>query len=197
MLETVAAVPPMVGGMTHHLSSLSKMRQDNWIKALLDEAENERMHLMTFIQITKPSFFDRMLILAVQGVVWNLYFICYLISPRTCHRFVGYLEEEAVKTYTKFLKMIDAGKIANVPAPKIAKDYWGLPEDASLRDVVLVIRADEMDHRDVNHTVSDTLLRLNNDQYPGEGEININPSQLYSMDEAIKQSGNTPLKERQ
>lgn len=31
----------------------------------------------------------------------------YLISPKHCHAFVGYLEEEAVKTYTHCLADID------------------------------------------------------------------------------------------
>lgn len=53
------------------------------------------------------------------------------------------------------LNMIDAGRIENVPAPKIAISYWGLPADATLRDVALVVRADEADHRLVNHNLSD------------------------------------------
>lgn len=28
-------------------------------------------------------------------------FVAYLINPKICHRFVGYLEEEAVHTYTR------------------------------------------------------------------------------------------------
>ncbi len=52
MLETVAGVPGMVGGLWQHLTALRKMRDDEgWIRTLLDEAENERMHLMTFIEI--------------------------------------------------------------------------------------------------------------------------------------------------
>ena len=52
VLETVAAVPGMVGGLWQHLTALRKMRDDEgWIRTLLDEAENERMHLMTFIEI--------------------------------------------------------------------------------------------------------------------------------------------------
>ena len=52
VLETVAAVPGMVAGMLLHLKSLRKMQDDKgWIKILLDEAANERMHLMTFIKI--------------------------------------------------------------------------------------------------------------------------------------------------
>ena len=35
-------------------------------------------------------------------------FAAYLISPRTCHRFVGYLEEEAVITYTREIADLDA-----------------------------------------------------------------------------------------
>jgi hypothetical protein len=40
------------------------------------------------------------------------------------------------------------------PAPGIAKTYWGLAEDALMRDVLLAVRADEANHRDVNHTLS-------------------------------------------
>ena len=49
VLETVAAVPGMVGGLLQHLKSVRHIREDQgWIRELLDEAENERMHLMTF-----------------------------------------------------------------------------------------------------------------------------------------------------
>ncbi len=63
VLETVAAVPGMVGGMLIHLKSLRRIKEDKgWIKTLLDEAENERMHLMTFINIAQPTLFERFLI---------------------------------------------------------------------------------------------------------------------------------------
>lgn len=91
---------------------------------------------------------------AVQGVFFNAYFLSYVISPKLAHRITGYLEEEAVNSYTEFLNDIDAGKFENSPAPAIAIDYWRLPKDATLRDVVFVIRADEAHHRDINHYAS-------------------------------------------
>ena len=152
ILETVAAVPGMVAGMLNHLKSLRKMQEGRgWIKILLDEAENERMHLMTFINIAKPSAFERFLVIFVQGVFFNLYFFMYLISPRTCHRIVGYFEEQAIISYTEYLEEIDSGNIENTPAPKIAIDYWKLSKFAKLRDVIIAVRNDEMGHRDVNH----------------------------------------------
>ena len=152
ILETVAAVPGMVAGMLNHLKSLRKMQEGRgWIKILLDEAENERMHLMTFINIAKPSAFERFLVIFVQGVFFNLYFFMYLISPRTCHRIVGYFEEQAIISYTEYLEEIDSGNIENTPAPKIAIDYWNLSKFAKLRDVIIAVRNDEMGHRDVNH----------------------------------------------
>ena len=152
ILETVAAVPGMVAGMLNHLKSLRKMQEGRgWIKILLDEAENERMHLMTFINIAKPSAFERFLVIFVQGVFFNLYFFMYLISPRTCHRIVGYFEEQAIISYTEYLEEIDNGDIKNTPAPKIAIDYWNLSKFAKLRDVIIAVRNDEMGHRDVNH----------------------------------------------
>jgi ubiquinol oxidase len=152
VLETVAAVPGMVGGLLIHLRSLRKMRDDEgWIRTLLDEAENERMHLMTFIQIAQPSFFERVLIASAQLIFYNFYFWLYLFAPRTAHRVVGYFEEEAVISYTEYLAQVDAGAQPNVPAPQIAIDYWQLPQDARLRDVIIAVRADEAEHRDVNH----------------------------------------------
>lgn len=158
VLETIAGVPGMVGGTLQHLHSLRRMQSDNgWIRTLLDEAENERMHLMTFIEIAKPSAFERLLILIAQGAFYNCFFLLYLISPKTAHRVVGYFEEEAVYSYTEYLAGVDSGKYENVPAPQLAIDYWHLQPDARLRDVILVVRADEAGHRDVNHDFANQL----------------------------------------
>ena len=158
VLETVAAVPGMVGAMATHLQSLRRMIDDEgWIRTLMEEAENERMHLMTFVQIAQPTAFERLLILLAQWLFYIGFFVLYLVSRRTAHRLVGYFEEEAVLSYTLYLAEIDAGKVANVAAPEIAKHYWALPADATLRDVVLVVRADEAHHRDVNHGLASEL----------------------------------------
>lgn len=155
VLETVAAVPGMVGGALLHLRCLRWMRDDRgWIRTLLDEADNERMHLMTFMEIARPSWFERMMVLVAQALFFTFYLMLYLVSSRTAHRLVGYFEEEAVVSYTRYLAEIDAGRIDNVPAPALAIDYWKLPHDARLRDVVLAVRADEAGHRDVNHSIA-------------------------------------------
>ena len=156
ILETVAAVPGMVGGALVHLRCLRRFEEDRgWIKVLLDEAENERMHLMTFLHVAKPNRFERLLIVFAQGVFYNAFFVFYLFWPRVAHRFVGYLEEEAVVSYTEYLADIDAGKLENVPAPPIAIGYWGLPPESRLREVVVAVRLDEAKHRDVNHGFAD------------------------------------------
>ncbi|KAI9029080.1 alternative oxidase-domain-containing protein [Phycomyces nitens] len=158
MLETIAAVPGMVGGMLRHMKSLRNMSEDNgWIIHLLHEAENERMHLMTWMKCLQPSLANRLLVLGAQGVFFNAYFWLYVISPRIAHRMCGYLEEEAVISYTHFLDDLDAGLIANGPAPPIAIDYYNLQPGASIRDTVLAIRADEALHRDANHHFADRI----------------------------------------
>lgn len=161
VLETVAAVPGMVGATINHLKCLRRMCDDQgWIRTLMEEAENERMHLMTFIEIARPTLFERLVIIGVQWVFYVAFFALYLISPRTAHRVVGYFEEEAVISYTLYLKELDEGRSPNVPAPTIAKHYWHLPQDATLRDVVLVVRADEAHHRDVNHGFASQLVGM-------------------------------------
>lgn len=160
VLETVAAVPGMVGGMVRHMRSLRRLEDDReWIHTLLEEAENERMHLMTFVQIAQPTLLERILILLAQGFFFTSFFLLYVISGRTAHRLVGYFEEEAVYSYTEYLAEVDSGRLENVPAPQIAIDYWQLPADATLRDVIIVVREDEAGHRDVNHGFADSFDR--------------------------------------
>ena len=172
VLETVAAVPGMVAGMLLHLKSLRKMQDDRgWIKILLDEAENERMHLMTFIQIAKPTFIERIIIMMAQFIFILMYSIIYLSSQRTAHRIVGYFEEEAVISYTEYLKEIEEGKIENIKAPEIAINYWNLPLNSKLKDVVEVIRDDEAGHRDVNHSFANILNVKKNVKVIEEEEI--------------------------
>jgi len=158
VLETVAAVPGMVGATITHLTCLRRMCDDKgWIRTLMEEAENERMHLMTFIEVAKPTLFERFVVLAAQWVFYIGFFVLYLVSSKTAHRVVGYFEEEAVISYTHYLAEIDEGRTPNGPAPEIAKRYWKLPDNATLRDVVLVVRADEAHHRDVNHAFASEL----------------------------------------
>ena len=93
-LETVAGVPGMVGGMQRHFRSLRKVEHDHgWIHHLLQEAENERMHLFFFTQLRKPGKIFRFFITCTQLFLSNVNFFMYLVSPDFCHRFVGYLEE--------------------------------------------------------------------------------------------------------
>jgi len=161
VLETVAAVPGMVGATLTHLRCLRRMCDDKgWIRILMEEAENERMHLMTFIEVAKPTMFERLVILGVQWIFYLAFFTLYLISAKTAHRVVGYFEEEAVISYTLYLAELDEGGSPNGPAPAVARHYWQLADDATLRDVVLVVRADEAHHRDVNHGFANELAGL-------------------------------------
>ena len=126
------------------------------IETLLEEAYNERMHLLTFLTMAEPGLFMKIMVLGAQGVFFNGMFIAYMFSPRTCHRFVGYLEEEAVRTYTYAIQDIEEGRLPqwnDLEAPEIAIRYWQMPEGRrKMRDLLLYIRADEAKHREVNHT---------------------------------------------
>jgi ubiquinol oxidase len=153
VLETVAGVPGMVAGMWIHLKSLRQMKTGYgpMIRELLAEAENERMHLMFFIEIAKPNWLERALILCAQAVFWNYYFIFYVFFPKTAHKMVHYFEEEAVSSYTSYLQLIESGQIEDVPAPQLAIDYYeALGPGARLSDMVRCVRADEQTHANAN-----------------------------------------------
>lgn len=157
VLETIAGVPGMVAGMWIHLKSLRQMKTGYgpMIRELLAEAENERMHLMFFIEIAKPNWFERMLILLAQLIFWNFYFVMFVFFPRTAHKMIAYFEEEAVRSYTTYLTMIENRQVRNVDAPQLAIDYYGLNKTAKLLDMVKAVRDDEARHAAANHQFAD------------------------------------------
>lgn len=157
VLETVAGVPGMVAGMLLHFTSLRKMKTGYGatIRELLAEAENERMHLMFFIEIAQPNFFERMLVVIAQVSFGIFYLFLYLIDYKTAHRMIAYFEEEAVHSYTEYLAMVESGKTENVAAPKLAIDYYEMKPDARLTDLIYHVRADEQHHSEINHRFAD------------------------------------------
>ena len=146
----------MVGGMIVHLRSLRRMERGNgtMIQELLDEAVNERKHLMFFIEIADPNRFERLLIVVAQFLFWHYYLILYLISPSTAHKMVAYFEEEAVRSYDEYIRLIEDGEIENVPAPQLAIEYYGMLDDATLLNMVKYVRADEQRHSEANHRMA-------------------------------------------
>ena len=157
VLETIAGVPGMVAGMWMHFKSLRSMKvgYGKHIREMLAEAENERMHLMFFIEIAKPNIFERSLVLFSQFLFGEFYFFMYVFFTKTAHRMIGFFEDEAVKSYSEYLKMIENGEIENVKAPQIAIEYYDLKSNARLIDLVKCVKADEEHHSEVNHKYAD------------------------------------------
>jgi threonyl-tRNA synthetase len=56
-------------------------RDHGWIHTLLEEAENERMHLLTFIKLKRPGLAFRTAVIITQGIFMNGFFLAYLINP--------------------------------------------------------------------------------------------------------------------
>ena len=157
VLETVAGVPGMVAGVLMHFKSLRSMKvgYGESIREMLAEAENERMHLMFFIEIAKPNFFERLLVLLAQMIFGFFYLIMYLFFTRTAHRMIGYFEDEAVKSYTEYLQKVEDGEIENFQAPLLAIQYYSLDRNAKLSDLIIAVRNDEQKHSEVNHSYAD------------------------------------------
>jgi hypothetical protein len=65
---------------------------------------------------------------------------------------------------------------SDLPAPSEAREYYHLRDDATFRDVILAIRADESCHRTVNHYMASVPQDWDIHKYAlhlEEGEINI------------------------
>ena len=159
VLETVAGVPGMVAGVWMHFKSLRKMKAGygEQIREMLSEAENERMHLMFFIEIAKPNLIERFIVLFSQLLFGLFYLFMYIFFTKTAHRMIGYFEDEAVSSYSEYLKMVESGKVENTPAPHLAINYYQLGADARLSDLIKCVRADEQHHSETNHSYANNL----------------------------------------
>jgi len=122
---------------------------------------NDQRHLLTFVRMKNPGRLFRAAVIAGQFGFGSVFGLAYIVSPKFCHRFVGYVEEEACDTYTKIIKSIESApadtelaRWRTEPAPRIARSYWKLGEDGTVLDLMYAVRADEAEHRDVNHTCS-------------------------------------------
>lgn len=153
VLETIAGVPGMVGGMVTHLRSLRRMERGNGHKIhdLLAEAENERKHLMFMMEVVHANAFERFMVYLLQFLFWHFYLVIYIFAPKFGHKMTAYFEEEAVKSYDTYLMLIGKGCIDNPPAPEIAIEYYGLRDDATVYDMIYRIREDEQNHAKANH----------------------------------------------
>jgi len=179
-LETIAAVPGMVAAIVRHFKSLRTFQRDGgMLQMFLDEANNERMHLLTFVRMKDPGMLFRMAVIAGQFGFGSAFLLGYIVSPKFCHRFVGYVEEEAVSTYTKIIKTIETApegtELANwrtERAPAIARSYWHLGENGTVLELMYAVRADEAEHRDVNHIVSEMKEGMQNPVSNTEQKLN-------------------------
>ncbi len=158
VLETIAAVPAMVAASLLHLKCLRQLIDDRgWVRTFMDEAENQRAHLMAFVAIARPSWGERLLIVLGQGIFYNTYFLLSLVSARTAHRLAGYLAERSVQGYSAYLARIESGELENRAAPENAVAYWNLPPGAQVSDMIIAMREDEAIHRDIHHAFADSL----------------------------------------
>jgi len=179
-LETVAAIPGMVAAIIRHFRSLRNMERDGgMLNMFLEEANNERMHLLTFITLKEPGYLFRASVIGGQLAFGSLFFLSYAMSPAFCHRFVGYIEEEACSTYTKIIQSIeeapsdtDLAAWRKELAPKIARSYWKLGQNGTILDMIYAVRADEAEHRDVNHKISGVDDNIINPVYNPEEKLN-------------------------
>jgi ubiquinol oxidase len=158
VVETIAAVPPMVAATLLHLKCLRRLIDDRgWVRTFMEESENQRAHLMAFVAMKQPGTLERWLIVIGQGIFYNAYFLLHLISPRTAHRMAAYMAEQSVSSYSELLRRIASGEEPDGPAPSFAIAYWNLAPDAHVSAMIAAIRDDEAIHRDIHHAFADAL----------------------------------------
>lgn len=180
-LETIAAVPGFIAAIVRHFKSLRRMERDGGLLHLfLEEANNERMHLLSFIKMKNPGTLFRGAVIVSQFGFGSAFLTSYMISPKFCHRFVGYVEEEACSTYTKIINVIetapegsDLASWRTEVAPAIALGYWELGENGTVLDLMYAVRADEAEHRDVNHVATELKLGQTNPYSDPEMKLSI------------------------
>ena len=131
VLESIAGVPGFVAAGIRHFRSLRTLQRDHgWIATLLEEAENERMHLLLCLNMFEANIVTRAVVIAAQMVMVPALFTVYCIHPPAMHRFVGYLEETACKTYVNVIHHVETPGTklhtawATLDAPVLGKGYY-------------------------------------------------------------------------
>lgn len=163
ILESFAGVPGFIAAGFRHFYSLRNLKRDHGaIFTFLEEAENERMHLLVCLKMFRAGILTKSMVIMAQLTMTPLLMLAYAFRPQLLHRFVGYLEETAVHTYSNILTHLETEgthlhrEWRHLQAPEIAKVYWNLdPKKATWRDCLEHMLADEAHHRDVNHTFAD------------------------------------------
>eukprot|EP00887_Chlorella_sp_A99_P000819 scaffold5.g819.t1 len=136
-----------VAALANHASSVLRNRPDNgWVHTCLANAECARVHGGILAMAARPSLPMRVLGLALQVALFFQFLPIYLLSPSVFHAYCGYRAEEQMFNYSQALKLIDTGRFRRwrgAHAPPLALSYYGLAPEASLRDALLRMRADE------------------------------------------------------
>lgn len=194
ILESFAGVPGFLAAAFRHFYSLRTLKRDHGsIYTFLEEAENERMHLLVCLKMFKANRITKALVIAAQVSMTPFLMLVYTISPPAMHRFVGYLEETAVETYSNIIENCETPgtnlnrEWSQLEAPPIAKTYWNLPEDASWITCLKHILADEAHHRDVNHTFADLPADAEN-PFIGQHMENFDKAVIRRTEQVLKEA---------
>lgn len=195
VLESFAGVPGFVAAGFRHFKSLRTLQRDHgFIFTLLEEAENERMHLLVCMKMFEAGPVTKALVHAAQIGMTPFLMGVYLVKPAAMHRFVGYLEETAVRTYANIVRHCETpgthlhAAWSELEAPPVAIAYWKMEPDATWVDTLKRMLADEAHHRDINHTFASLP--------PGETRENPFTSEhMHDFDMAVSRRAESALKE--
>lgn len=162
-MESISGVPRVIASFVRHLKAIFYKQHDSGAyHHLIQEEENERMHLFLWLTITNAGIFVKTSIALYQVFFAFFFGTMYTLSPRVGHRFLGYLEENIIRSYTLLIRDLEEGKLPNwktMREPKILFEYYELPEDKVFRDLILEVRADEVLHREVNHLMAEVPMK--------------------------------------
>lgn len=162
-MESISGVPRVTAAFIRHWKSIFYSKHDSGAyHHLIEEEENERMHLFFWTQLGHAGSLVKSAIILYQFFFVFFYGTMYALSPKVGHRFLGYLEENIIRSYTLLLDDIDAGRLPlwkDMQPPKVMLEYYELPETSRIRDLVIEIRADEALHREVHHHLAETPMK--------------------------------------
>ncbi|CAL5228153.1 g11233 [Coccomyxa viridis] len=164
LLESIAPVLGSTAAMAAYAKALWSLQQDaRYLQAFQQESDNARAHLVALLSVS-PSAAQKLLVLLNQVLLAPPYALAFALAPRVCHAFVSTLSGLTGEALSDALVDLDAGKapawdVQSLPAPVLA--YWGLPEGASMRSVLLVMRADVNARMIINQGADFKTLSLN------------------------------------
>jgi hypothetical protein len=124
---------------------------------------------------------QRWAIAAVKAAIFPAFFVSYAAAPRLFHRFMALVWNQQCERMSLLINDISTKTSPDFPAHSSSLLHWGLNDDSTHKDELLLLRADAADAVVLHHHMADLLAaapakKKMNPNYSPQNELYCTPT---------------------